>query len=261
MDLRRRPSVTSRLSFAVSNAERGEPLDQPAVAADQQIEEEIAEIKRYEVPSLAALGPNLLLNLANDAPRTSQPLVRTPRPSGRSHNPEYSRRYTDWVQDAAQERQRRKARRKRTAGLYDRGQVDWRYKLYTLYEAAQGWIVITIIGAAIGLNAAFLNIITEWLSDIKMGYCTTAFYLNENFCCWGEDNGCPQWHRWTGFEPVNYVVYIIFAVCVVQGNDHSPYADSRRPYSPLFPPLLSSAMRLTRLGRAFLKSSASSLGL
>lgn len=57
------------------------------------------------------------------------------------------------------------------------------------YEDAQGWIVVTIIGVAIGLNAAFLNIITEWLSDIKMGYCTTAFYLNEKFCCWGEDNG------------------------------------------------------------------------
>jgi hypothetical protein len=39
------------------------------------------------------------------------------------------------------------------------------------------------------MNAAFLNIITEWLSDIKLGHCKTAFYLNENFCCWGEDNG------------------------------------------------------------------------
>ncbi len=45
------------------------------------------------------------------------------------------------------------------------------------------------IGAAIGMNAAFLNIITEWLSDVKLGYCKTAFYLNESFCCWGEDNG------------------------------------------------------------------------
>lgn len=47
-----RPSVTSRLSFAIStasNAERGESTDEPSVAADQQIEEEIAEIKRYEV--------------------------------------------------------------------------------------------------------------------------------------------------------------------------------------------------------------------
>ena len=50
MDLRRRPSVTSRLSFAVSNAESGEAVDEPTAAAHQQIEEEIAEIKRYEVP-------------------------------------------------------------------------------------------------------------------------------------------------------------------------------------------------------------------
>jgi chloride channel 3/4/5 len=44
-------------------------------------------------------------------------------------------------------------------------------------------------GMAIGLNAAFLNIVTEWLSDIKLGYCTTAFYLNESFCCWGAESG------------------------------------------------------------------------
>lgn len=184
------------------------------------------------------------------------------RPSRRFQRPAYSRRYTDWVQDAAQERQRRKARRKRTAGLYDSGQVDWRHRLFALYEAAQGWIVITIIGAAIGLNAAFLNIITEWLADIKMGYCTTAFYLNENFCCWGEDNGCPEWHRWTGFEPVNYVVYIIFAVRVAaKGTYRSSLADTSRPCLPLSPPLLLSAMHLMRLGPAFPRSSVSSPGL
>jgi H+/Cl- antiporter ClcA len=95
----------------------------------------------------------------------------------------------DWVQDAAREQARRKSRRRRVAGLFDNGQPGWRYRLWESYDAAQGWIVVTLIGAAIGLNAAFLNIVTEWLSDIKLGYCTTAFYLNENFCCWGEDNG------------------------------------------------------------------------
>ena len=84
--------------------------------------------------------------------------------------------------------------------------------MWEAYDAAQGWIVVTIIGAAIGLNAALLNIITEWLSDIKMGHCKTAFYLNKNFCCWGEDNGCDAWHSWAGFEPLNYFVYIILAV-------------------------------------------------
>lgn len=52
-------------------------------------------------------------------------------------------------------------------------------------------LLILETGAAIGMNAAFLNIITEWLSDVKLGHCRTAFYLNENFCCWGEDNGTP----------------------------------------------------------------------
>lgn len=107
---------------------------------------------------------------------------------------------------------RRKERRKKAAGLSNGGKVTWRYKLWESYDAAQGWIVVTLIGAAIGLNAAFLNIYTEWLSDIKMGYCTTGFHLNEQFCCWGEDNGCPHWHRWTGFEPANYVIYIVFGV-------------------------------------------------
>lgn len=122
------------------------------------------------------------------------------------------------MQDAAREQARRKARRRRAAGVYERGRASWRYRAWESYDAAQGWIVVTIIGVLIGLNAALLNIITEWLSDIKLGYCTTAFYLNEKFCCWGEDNGCSQWHHWTGFGPFNYIIYIIFAVSLL----HNP---------------------------------------
>lgn len=42
----RRPSISSRLSFAVSTAERGEAA---AAAAEVPIDEAIAKIKRYEV--------------------------------------------------------------------------------------------------------------------------------------------------------------------------------------------------------------------
>lgn len=167
----RRPSVSSRFSYAVSIAEQGEAQAAQGVAAQHQIEEEIAKIKRYEDFTTI-----------------------------------------DWVQDAAREQLRRKARRKRNAGLWDAGRFDWRHKIRESYDAAQGWIVVTIIGAAIGLNAAFLNIITEWLSDIKLGHCKTAFYLNENFCCWGEDNGCDDWQKWTGLSPINYFIYILFAI-------------------------------------------------
>ncbi|KAJ6444299.1 voltage gated chloride channel [Purpureocillium lavendulum] len=170
----RRPSIASRLSIAASTVELGTAADADAAAAsapgERQIDDEIAEIKRYE--------------------------------------------------DAAREQARRKARRKRAAGVYERGRPGWRYRLWASYDAAQGWIVVTFIGAAIGLNAAFLNIVTEWLSDIKMGYCTTAFYLNENFCCWGEDNG---------FGPLNYLLYIIFATvfaftAATLVKSYAPYA-------------------------------------
>ena len=130
----------------------------------------------------------------------------------------------DWVQDAAREQLRRKARRKARSHIgggrnakpgkpwmMGRGQGKWRRKIAEAYDAGQAWIVVTLVGAAIGLNAAFLNIVTEWLSDIKLGYCTTAFYLNESFCCWGAESGCSQWKHWSGFWPINYFLYMVVA--------------------------------------------------
>ncbi len=119
----------------------------------------------------------------------------------------------DWVQDDAREQLRRRARRNENAGFFGRaGVMGWRRKVRDSYDAGQAWLVVTIVGVVIGLNAAALNIITEWLSDVKLGYCTTAFYLNEQFCCWGAENGCDEWKRWTSFSLPNYIIYIIFSV-------------------------------------------------
>lgn len=99
----------------------------------------------------------------------------------------------DWVRDAAREQQRCKAQKQADLGLFEghlisRG-AGLKRRLRQSYDAGQAWIVVTLIGIAIGLIAACLNIVTEWLSDIKLGYCTTAFYLNESFCCWGAEEG------------------------------------------------------------------------
>lgn len=64
-----------------------------------------------------------------------------------------------------------------------------RWVIYHHRIASRSYKTYAFAGALIGLNAAFLNIVTEWLSDVKLGYCTTAFYLNESFCCWGAENG------------------------------------------------------------------------
>lgn len=165
------PHNLNRRLSALSHAERGDTENEAATNADHAVAEEIDEIKRYEDFTTI-----------------------------------------DWVQDAAKEQLRRKARRQENAGFYQRdGSLGWRRKVWEAYNAGQAWIVITIIGAAIGVIAACLNIITEWLSDMKLGYCSTAFYLNEDFCCWGEENGCDEWRRWTGFAPANYILYIAFA--------------------------------------------------
>lgn len=51
----RRSSISSRLSFAVSTVEQGEAAIPPP--GQVQIEEEIAEIKRYEVHDLPYTHP------------------------------------------------------------------------------------------------------------------------------------------------------------------------------------------------------------
>lgn len=118
----------------------------------------------------------------------------------------------DWVQDAAQEQLRRRARRQESK-FFDRdGVLGWRRKIWEAYDAAQAWVVITLVGIVIGLNAAALNIITEYLSDVKLGYCTTAWYLNEGFCCYGAEAGCAEWKRWTSFTVANYFIYACFAI-------------------------------------------------
>lgn len=164
---RPRHQPTRSSSFTPSLRRRNTSISQPvdldddpeaaqAASTEHVIQEEIAEIKRYEDFTTI-----------------------------------------DWVQDAAREQLRRKARRKERAGFWEReGRIGWRRKIAEAYDAGQAWIVVTLVGAAIGLNAAFLSIVTEWLSDIKLGHCETAFYLNENFCCWGAENGMIIWNGW-----------------------------------------------------------------
>ncbi|KAI5842962.1 chloride channel [Morchella snyderi] len=174
-----RPSLSSRLSIAISTRSADEERTHGNPQQQQQEHfEEIDEIRRYEVSVF-------LLRWVCGC--------------------------VDWVQDAARAQLRR--RRQKDGGFFVRGSAEgWRWKLRQSYEAGQAWIVISLIGVCIGLNASFLNIITEWLSDIRMGRCTTAFYLNENFCCWGSDEGCPEWQPWSTIWPFNHFLYILFSV-------------------------------------------------
>jgi len=72
------------------------------------------------------------------------------------------------------------------------------------------------LGVCIGVNAAVISIVTEWLSDIKFGYCSDGWWLNEQFCCWeieGEEvDGCDSWHPWSHIMLGRWFVFVMFAV-------------------------------------------------
>lgn len=60
-------------------------------------------------------------------------------------------------------------------------------QIAVIYDWVQGWVVVLAVGIAAGIVAGGSDIASQWLGDIKEGYCDTAFYLNKNFCCWGLD--------------------------------------------------------------------------
>ncbi|KAF9050065.1 voltage-gated chloride channel [Panaeolus papilionaceus] len=126
----------------------------------------------------------------------------------------------DWIQDSFLERKRRlrnarnvyrPRRGPRGEGVLSSLWVQFRKAV----DAGQSWFVISLIGICIGLNAAVVSIISEWLSDIKMGYCSDAWWLNQQFCCWeieGEEvDGCDSWHTWSHVTLARWIIFVLFA--------------------------------------------------
>ncbi|KAJ7049658.1 Cl-channel protein [Mycena amicta] len=126
----------------------------------------------------------------------------------------------DWIQDSVLERHRR-IRESRNLHKPHRGPrgeltVSWLWtQTRRLLNAGQSWFVVSLVGVCIGLNAAIISIVTEWLSDIKMGYCHDGWWLNQQFCCWeidGENvDGCDSWHPWSTVSVARWFIYVIFA--------------------------------------------------
>ncbi|KAJ1911354.1 glycerol ethanol, ferric requiring protein [Tieghemiomyces parasiticus] len=138
----------------------------------------------------------------------------------------------DWVQDAQRERTR-------VRDLHRRLDRSWLSVLYRVYEAGQAWWVVLLVGLLVGINAALMAIATEWLSDLKLGYCSTGWWLNEKFCCWenwNEHASCVDWRPWStvvGLSPgnllVNWLVYVGLATtfgwtCAFLVREYAPFA-------------------------------------
>ncbi|KAF3037487.1 hypothetical protein E8E12_004711 [Didymella heteroderae] len=131
----------------------------------------------------------------------------------------------DWIFEYAKERQRLKY-------LYS-GATGVLGTLKQLADASQVWIILVAAGILSGGIAAFIDVASDWLADLKTGYCSSIegdgrFYLNKGFCCWGIETGdqCADWQEWGsamgigsvgGKWVVEYIFFVLFSVLFAAG--------------------------------------------
>jgi chloride channel 3/4/5 len=148
----------------------------------------------------------------------------------------------DWIFEYAKERQRLRYLYSSASGILGH--------LKQLADASQVWIILVAAGILSGGIAAFIDVTSDWLGDLKTGYCSNVdgdgkFYLNKSFCCWGhsELSACHDWHPWgnaLGIGPaggrwvVEYIFFVLFSVSSIphKGMHHeltSPRYCSLRP--------------------------------
>ncbi|KAE8148454.1 chloride channel [Aspergillus avenaceus] len=126
----------------------------------------------------------------------------------------------DWIFEYTKERQR-----KRVLYSNDQGAMG---SIFKLLDAGNVWIVLVATGILVGIIAACIDITSDWLGDLKTGYCKNGdgggkFYLNRSFCCWGHDDisECLDWTPWGkalgvsssgGTFTVEYIFYVLYSV-------------------------------------------------
>lgn len=132
----------------------------------------------------------------------------------------------DWIFEYAKERQRLRYLYSGATGLLG--------TIKQLADASQVWIILVAAGILSGGIAAFIDVASDWLADLKTGYCSSVegdgrFYLNKSFCCWGIETGdqCADWQGWGsamgigsvgGRWIVEYILFTLFSVSVDGGT-------------------------------------------
>ncbi|GAA5991112.1 hypothetical protein JCM10908_006541 [Rhodotorula pacifica] len=67
-----------------------------------------------------------------------------------------------------------------------------------LWAASEPWIVIIVTGVVTGTMASCLDILSAWLSDMRLGVCKDQWWMSRGLCCAGLDpeETCRAWQTW-----------------------------------------------------------------
>ncbi|GAA5827318.1 hypothetical protein JCM11251_003762 [Rhodosporidiobolus azoricus] len=121
----------------------------------------------------------------------------------------------DWTREYARERHR-------SASLASITGV--RGVLARLLDGAKPWLVVVLVGVLTGAVASGLDVLSAWLSDLRLGGCRDMWWMSRGLCCAGLDPGetCRAWRTWGEIVGENkhvivrsiaqYGIYISFAV-------------------------------------------------
>lgn len=93
---------------------------------------------------------------------------------------------TDWVHDSIADGARLRELRRRK---------DIRGRLLALFDGAQGWILVALIGCITAAIAYLVNVTEESIFDLKEGFCTARWFQSRNSCCQNTED-C-SWRSWS----------------------------------------------------------------
>jgi len=100
-----------------------------------------------------------------------------------------------------------------------------RYKALSLFDACSGWIAVILIGTLTACVAFVVDVGVATVSDWKVGYCKTNYFLPRERCCvektpllllrasseLGEEY-CEAWHAWSPSYARSFGVYVGLAL-------------------------------------------------
>ncbi|EME45163.1 hypothetical protein DOTSEDRAFT_71014 [Dothistroma septosporum NZE10] len=215
-----KPSLASRfLPASFSSTPRGTPSPGPYGASPRQ---------RGRAGFNLQPNPNTILNYLNaptDAGLNSQSIKDPATLDWYVEGPGRRVGYDDltaidWIYEYGKERTRIRQLATNAPGLFGH--------LRMLADASQIWWILGATGIAVGCIAAFIDVTSDWLGDLKQGVCSNVenggkFYLNKVFCCWqiNSYSQCADWNTWSahmgitnkgGSYIIEYVVFVAFSV-------------------------------------------------
>ncbi|KAK4546582.1 hypothetical protein LTR36_001799 [Oleoguttula mirabilis] len=159
-----------------------------------------------------SFGLRLARALGTDANQTEPTDMEASKPSLHLDDRVWYDQFTstDWVHDSIADAFRVKELRSRK---------DFKGRALALFDSAQGWIIVALIGIITAGFAYFIDVTEAAIFDYKTGYCSTRWWYSKRRCCDGVEM-CDDWSRWSrvmntegdGKLWANFAAYILWVM-------------------------------------------------